>query len=141
MNFLVDTNILSELIKPEANERVLAWIGQTPRENLYVSVISLGEIRKGIDMLPPSFRKKRFAAWLEQVLLPWFRQRILPVDFPVAQRWGSLLARCPRTLPAVDMLLAATALRHGLCVASRNTRDFHDVPDLPLVNPWRSNNP
>ena len=120
--FLVDTNVVSEARKGErADQRVLSWIGAN-RDELYLSVLVTGEIRRGIE----SIRRRDAAAaaslegWLRDVETT-FEERILPVDAAVADRWGRLMA--VRTLPVVDGLLAATALVHGLTLATRNLRD------------------
>jgi predicted nucleic acid-binding protein len=120
--FLVDTNILSEARKGRrANATVLAWLA-THGEDLYLSVLVTGEIRRGIESVrrrdPPSAGS--LERWL-RALETQFEERILPVDASIADRWGRLMTE--RTLPVVDGLLAATALVHGLVLATRNARD------------------
>ena len=88
----------------------MAWFDNIPNEALYLSVLSLGEIRKGIEMLKPSKRKEKLKIWLEHELPNWFDERIIPIDQPIADRWGRLLNEMQRPLPAIDSLLAATAL-------------------------------
>jgi toxin FitB len=102
---------------------------------LYLSVVSLGEIRKGVDRLPASTRRVRLTAWLEHDLPAWFGARLLSIDGAVADRWGRLLAASERSLPAIDSLLAATAIVHGLSMVTRNAADF-DIPGLHVVDPW-----
>ncbi|MEM7402465.1 MAG: type II toxin-antitoxin system VapC family toxin [Myxococcota bacterium] len=137
MRFLLDTNVLSESAKREPNQHVLTWLNQAPQSELCVSVLSLGEIYRGIEALPQSSkRKSELTTWMQEVLLPWFGDRIFPVNLPVAQLWGELQKRCPRTIPAIDLLIAATALQHKLHVVTRNARDFQDIPDIVVVNPW-----
>ena len=137
MNFLLDTNVLSELVKREPNNNVVKWMHQTPQGQLHVSVLSLGEIYKGIEHLSQSrARKAQLVTWVEEVLLNWFENRILPVEFSIAKRWGQLQKQCPRTFPAVNLLLAATALQHGFSVVTRHVQDFHAIPGLTIVNPW-----
>ena len=135
MSYLVDTCALSELIKPKPAPRVSDWFDAAPPETLFVSVLTLGEIRKGVERLGDSRRRDRIAAWLETALPDWFENRVLPVDAGVADEWGRLVARLPRVLPAIDGLIAATALRHRLTVVTRNEADFADT-GVPLLNPW-----
>ena len=115
---------------------MLAWFESVANERLYLSVLSLGEIRKGVDRLPASARRSRLTAWLEQELPAWFGARLLPIDGVVADRWGRLLAASARSLPAVDSLLAATALVHDLALVTRNVADFQ-VPGVEVIDPWR----
>jgi hypothetical protein len=100
-----------------------------------LSVLTLGEIRKGIDLLIDDERKLRLLDWLEVELPAFFSSRILPVDAAVADRWGRLIAQAGRPRPAIDSLLAATALTHGLRLVTRNSRDF-DFLELEVINPW-----
>ena len=101
----------------------------------FLSVLSLGEIGKGIERLAAGNRRERLVAWLEHDLPQWFGNRILAVDAIVAERWGTMAGRMERSVPAIDSLLAATALVHGLALATRNVGDF-DFPDLIVINPW-----
>ena len=136
MSYLVDTNVLSELRRREPNAGVVAWFEQRPATTLCLSVLTLGEIRKGIERLPDDERKLKLLDWLEVELSAFFHGRILPVDTGVADRWGRLVAQAGRPVPAIDSLLAATALTHGLKLVTRNARDF-DFPELEVINPWR----
>lgn len=137
MRVLLGTNVVSELARSRPSANVLAWIEAVADESLHLSVLSIGEIRKGIERLPDGNRRAELARWLESELPRWFGPRLLPVDLLVVDRWGRLLAQSPRTLPAIDSLLAATALAHGLVLVTRNTRDF-DIPGLEVVDPWRA---
>lgn len=141
MSYLIDTNIASETVRPEPDEGVLAWLDSVPDEALHLSVLSLGEIRFGIEALKGSPRKKeRLRVWLEQHVPEWFEDRILAVDAAVVDRWGRLQGESRtqgRTLPAVDSLLAATALVHDLRLVTRNTKDFR-VPGLEVMSPWQA---
>lgn len=135
MSYLVDTNVLSELRsrKPDAN--VVAWMQARPRQSLYLSVLSLGEIRKGIEgVADPSFRQT-LTDWLEVELPNYFVGRLLSIDEPVADRWGRVQASAGRTLPVIDGLLAATALQHNLTLVTRNVKDFAGL-DVQTANPW-----
>ena len=136
MSYLVDTNVLSELRRREPNADVVDWFAQRPATTLYLSVLTLGEIRKGIDPLHDDERKLKLLDWLEVELPTFFSSRILPVDAAVADRWGRLIAQAGRPRPAIDSLLAATALTHGLKLVTRNARDF-DFPGLDVINPWQ----
>lgn len=135
MSYLLDTNVISELVRPQPDERVLAWFEQAPDRALHLSVLTLGEIRKGVEKLPDSKRRERLRLWLEQELPQWFEDRLLSVDTAVADRWGRMLAQAGRPVPAIDSLLAATALHHELRVVTRNKGDF-PFPDLEVINPF-----
>lgn len=135
MSYLLDTNILSELTKPKPNPRVLAWFAATPSDALHISVITLGELRSGVERMPDSKRRESIRLWLEQTLADWLGDRALPVSAAVADRWGRLTAQVKRPLPAIDSLLAATALTYNLRIVTRNTRDFA-LPGVDVVDPW-----
>jgi predicted nucleic acid-binding protein len=137
LSYLIDTNVLSELRKQRADAKVVAWIQARPRQSLYLSVLSLGEIRKGIEgATDPAFRQT-LSDWLEKDLPNYFVGRLLRIDEQVAGRWGRVQARAGRALPAIDGLLAATALQHDLTLVTRNAADFADL-GVELVNPWEA---
>lgn len=136
MSYLIDTNIISELRRKDANVGVISWFAERPATTLYLSVLTLGEIRKGIEALPSGKRKLVLRDWLEVDLPAFFTGRMLLVDEAVVDRWGRLLARIKRTAPAIDSLIAATALQHGLALVTRNTADFK-FPELDVINPWQ----
>jgi len=136
--FLLDTNIPSEMTRPFPKPSVVQWLENAQDEQLYFSVISLGEILKGITTLPESQRRNQLQRWLDETLRPWLLNRILPVSEPVAERWGVLTGQCKlkgRPLKVEDGLIAATALEHGLTIVTRNTRDF-EMLQVEVVNPW-----
>ena len=135
MSYLIDTNVLSELRRRQPNTNVTHWFSERPPSTLFLSVLTLGELRKGIDALAESPRKLALLDWLETELPVFFSGRILNVDARVADRWGRLLAQTKSPLPAIDSLLAATALSHGLSLVTRNLRDFQHV-DLTVLDPW-----
>lgn len=135
MSYLLDTNILSELRRKIPDDRVASWLAQRPAPTLHLSVLTLGEIRKGIEVLTDAVRKQSLLDWLETDLPAYFDGRILPIDAAVADRWGRLLGDARRPLPAIDSLLAATALTHGLVLVTRNVKDFAGLA-VDIFNPW-----
>lgn len=135
MSYLIDTNVLSELRRREPDANVVRWLERRPATTLYLSVLTLGELRKGIEALPESERKRALVDWLEVELPGFFAGRVLPIDARVADRWGHLAAQAGRPVPAIDSLLAATALTHDLTLVTRNLRDFQ-YPGLAVIDPW-----
>jgi toxin FitB len=135
LSYLIDTNVLSELRRKQPELRVVAWMQVRPRSSLYLSVLTLGEIRKGIERVDDAIRQQSLMDWLESELPHYFVGRLLGIDAQTADRWGRLMARAGRPLPAIDGLLAATALQHDLTLVTRNTKDFAGI-DVPLFNPW-----
>ena len=135
MSYLIDTNVLSELRRKSPDPGVVAWFSQRPSATLFLSVLSLGEIRKGIEGVSDSVRRQALVDWMETDLPAFFTGRILLIDAAVADRWGRLVAAAGRPLPAIDSLLAATALTHDLILVTRNVKDFAGLP-VQLFNPW-----
>jgi predicted nucleic acid-binding protein len=135
MRYLLDTNVVSEVIKRRPAPEVRAWLEQAPASGLYLSVISLGELRQGVDAAPQGAWKDKLDHWLSAELPQDFAGRILDVDQAVAEQWGRLMAAAPQTPAVADALIAATALQHGLIVVTRNTPDFK-FPGLRAINPW-----
>jgi predicted nucleic acid-binding protein len=135
MSYLLDTNILAEIIRPKPHEELLSWITSIPNENLHISVLTLGEIRKGIQKLPHNHKREKLRIWLEHELPTWFEERILPIDPFIADRWGRLQAEAGKTLPVIDALIAATALHYDFAIVTRNSKDFN-FPTLNVINPW-----
>jgi toxin FitB len=137
--FLLDTNCISEAVRVNPEPRVLAWIETVDESLLYLSVLTLGEIRKGLAALPPGRRRTKLETWLEVELRARFSGRILPIDAETADRWGLLAAGARgqgKALSVIDGLLAATALHHNLTIVSRNVSDFSNLP-IAVVNPWK----
>jgi predicted nucleic acid-binding protein len=136
--FLIDTNVVSEAVRRVPNPNVGQWFKSVPQSLLYLSVLTIGEIRRGITLQTSTARQVQLQAWLDQDVLKFFGSRILEVDIEVADRWGILTANARsagKTLSSVDALLAATALHHNLTLVTRNTRDV-TFTGVPLLNPW-----
>lgn len=136
--FLLDTNVISELVKPRPETRVVSWIAATDESLLFLSVLTIGEIRRGISSLPSTTRRATLEAWLDSSLLVRFNGRILPIDQGVADRWGRLTgsaAARKSPIPVIDGLLAATALHHNLTLVTRNISDIAAAA-VPVFDPW-----
>ncbi len=140
MNFILDTNVISELVAAQPNPKVMRWIDEIDPEQVYLCVIAVGELKKGIERLPDSRRKELLDQWLREDLLVRFQDHILPIDIETMLHWGSLMARMEaigRPVSAVDGLLAAAAEQHGFTLVTRNTGHFENTRIL-LFNPWES---
>ena len=135
MSYLLDTNVISELRRRQPNPGVLAWATEVPPSDLYLSVLSFGEIRKGLEQLADGSKRRSITEWLESDLPRYFQGRVLPIDLAVSQVWGQLLARAARPVAEIDSLIAATAQTHGLTLVTRNARDYR-FDGLALLNPW-----
>jgi predicted nucleic acid-binding protein len=137
--FLLDTNVLAEAAKAEPDAPVVAWLRAQSALDLAISVLTLGEIRKGVALLPPGPRRTALEHWLAVDLPRQFTGRVLPVDEAAARAWGDLAAggrRLGRELPVIDGLLLATAAVHGLTLVTRDEADCADR-GVPVLNPWR----
>ena len=138
MSFLLDTSVVSELVRKSPHLPVLKWIGEQDETSLYLSVVTIGEIEKGIARLPASARRSRLQSWVRRDLIGRFGERLLAVDVRAATRWGTLTGESERRgvpLPVIDNLIAATALVHGFAVVTRNVADFERC-GVACVNPW-----
>lgn len=138
MKYLLDTCVVSELVKPEPNAQVIQWLNARNETLLCLSVLTLGELYKGISKLREIRKKERLWAWLHDELRPRFGNRILDIDTDIIMAWGRLSGESERlgnTLPVVDSLIAATALVHGLIVITRNTSDMTRC-SAQVENPW-----
>ena len=136
--FLLDTNIISELVKAKPEPRVTAWIENVDESLLYLSVLTLGEIRKGIASLRDGARRVSLQAWLDGDLVLRFSDRILSIDLDVADRWGRIAGNArKKPLPVIDGLLAATALHHDLTLVTRNIADIAGS-GVAVFNPWEA---
>jgi toxin FitB len=135
--FLLDTNVVSEALRPRPDARVLTWL-RANEARAWLSVVTIGEIEAGILGAPDPRRADLLRVWLDEVLIPQFTHRLLPIDVAVTRRWGerTAAARAAGTkVGAVDALIAATAAEHGLAVATRNGRDFERL-EVEVVDPW-----
>jgi toxin FitB len=141
LGFLLDTNVVSELMKPRPNRQVVAWVNATAEVLLHLSVITIGEVRKGIDLLRDDDpRRGALQSWLDRDVRTRFAGRLLVFDDGVAERWGQLEAVAKKrrlTLPTIDAQLAATALHHGLTFVTRNTADVGPT-GVPVFDPWKA---
>ena len=138
MNYLIDTCCISELVKKKPDSNVLEWFEEHDEFNMFLSVITFGELRKGIEKLPESKKKRELNAWLNEDLLSRFKNRILNISQAEVNKWGEVLAKAEKAgnpLPAIDTLIASTALVHGLSVVTRNTKDIEPT-GVELINPW-----
>ena len=143
MNYLLDTNVLSEVRRPQPDRAVLAWLEQVDEDRVYLSVISIAEIARGVALLDEGKRKTDLAQWLEHELPARFEGRILQVDAPAALTWGKLLADAKRAgsgLSVMDGWIAAIALSKNLTLVTRNTKDFLQSGVLQL-DPWAAEAP
>ncbi len=138
MSFLVDTNTISELVKPYPNASVVAWLDEVDEDRVFLSVITLTELRFEVERLAPGRRRSRLGGWLQHELPLRFEGRVLPIDAAVANECGELLARREaqgRPMEAMDAYLAATATVHRLTLVTRDEADFSGA--VPYINPWK----
>lgn len=135
MSYLLDTNVLSELHRKKPNPGVVAWVEERPTTSLFLSVLTLGELRKGVEGVADANRRMTLIDWLEAELPAFFTGRILSIGTHVADRWGRMVAVAGRTVPAIDSLIGATAAHHGLSLVTRNARNYVGL-GLDVINPW-----
>ena len=143
MAFLIDTNVLSEVVRIEPEPKVREWLALLPSTQAFLSVLTVGEIARGVALLPAGKRKEQLRRWLEHDLPQRFAGRLLAVDRKTAEAWGELSARAQsegRPLPVVDGLLLATARAHGLTLATRNARDCAGR-GVSVFDPWSDAEP
>lgn len=136
--YLLDTCVISELIKKKPSPSVTRWILDRNEVLFSVSALTFGEIKKGINKFEEAKRKETLEMWLQDFIVPRFWSRIIPIDGPVALLWGELMAhhgKAGRNIPVIDGLIAASALTHHLQIVTRNTKDFEGL-GVQLVNPW-----
>lgn len=136
--YLLDTNILSEFSKPVPDPAVVDWLSAIQAHDVFLSVLTVAELRKGVELLRPSKRRRALEQWLDVDILLFFGANLLPIDLPIAERWAIFQARRQRggmPLHAIDGFLAATAFEFGLTLVTRNQRDFAGL-GIQLLNPF-----
>ena len=138
MKYLLDTCVISEIIRPKPSIKVTRWIKKEDENNFYLSVLTIGELHKGIEKLDESRRKEELHNWVENDLKERFWTRIIDIDLQTAVIWGKIQGmteRVGKPMPAIDSLIAATGIAHHLTVVSRNTSDMKES-GAALLNPW-----
>ncbi|MCF6282588.1 MAG: type II toxin-antitoxin system VapC family toxin [Candidatus Polarisedimenticolaceae bacterium] len=141
MKYLLDTCVISEAIKPKPNKKVVAWLKKQDEESLYLSVLTFGEIEKGIEKSVDGRRKNKLRMWVEEDLKQRFEGRILPIDMQVASKWGEIQGKSEavgKPLPSIDGLIAVTGLVNNCVVVTRNVSDMQQS-SVELHNPWGEN--
>lgn len=136
--YLLDTNVPSEFSRDRPDARVVGWIKAQPATTLFLSAVTIGEIRRGLFVLAPGRRRSELETWFHKDLLIWFRNRILPVTHTIADRWGVLDGQCQlrgTPLNTADGMIAATAMEHDLTLVTRNVKDFSGL-GVNVFNPW-----
>ena len=139
MNFLLDTHVVSEWTKPQPNPGVVAWLANVDEDRVFISVITLAELRHGVEKMNAGTRRDRLDTWLSQQIPGRFDNRILTIDPETADHWGRIMARCQaagRRMSSNDGFIAATARQHDMDLITRNTTDF-ETSGIRLINPWR----
>ena len=139
MNWLLDTNVISEPTRRAPSAHVVDWLRSVPTSACHASIITLGEIRRGILRLPAGARRRKLEKWMREKFQPAFAGRILPLGEEEITAWAQMLAgmeKRGRSMPAIDSLIAATALARDLTIATRNTEDFAHS-GARVFNPWR----
>jgi predicted nucleic acid-binding protein len=138
VSFLLDTNVVSEWVKSRPDRGVVAWLAAVDEDQVFISVVTLAELRYGIERMTAGSRRNRLARWLQDDLPPRFDGRILSIDHIVADVWGKVVARSEaagRPIGAMDAFMAATAEAHGLILVTRNVSDF-EASIKAIINPW-----
>ena len=138
MNYILDTCLISELAKSEPNKKVVDWVLSENETNFYVSVLTFGELHKGIEKLPESKKKEKLRIWVENELRNRFQNRIMGIDIRVSITWGkiqSIAEKKGKPMPAIDSLIAATGIAYGMIVVTRNISDM-EQSGVDLFNPW-----
>lgn len=138
MNYLLDTNVISEMRKSNCSQNVKSFTDALHWEDMYLSVITMGELCYGIEKLPSGKKKHELSIWLYSKLPQWFNRRIITIDTEILLEWGKLRAKAERTLPVADTLIAASAIVHHMVLVTRNIRDFESFDGIDAVNPWEA---
>ena len=140
MKYLLDTNVISEWIKPRPDAGVVAWLAAADEDDLYLRVLAFAEIRLGIELLTEGPKRSRIGTWLDADLAARFEGRIIDIDRAIAEAWAAIIARGRArgaTPPVLDAFLAATAMVHEMALVTRNERDVADL-GVPVLNPWQT---
>ena len=138
MNYLMDTCVISEIIKPKPSSKVIKWLRSCEDENLFLSSLTIGKIQKGISKLPDSRKRNKLQEWMDTELIRRFDKRVLVIDIKVAQKWGEIQASSEITgtkMPVIDSLIAATGLVYDMTVVTRDTSGM-EKSGARLFNPW-----
>ena len=138
MKYLLDTCVISELVKPTPNRKVVGWLNELSSEALFLCAITIGEVRKGLTKLPDSGKKERLTLWLSTLLVE-YKERILSIDLLVCENWGVLQGKAEKAgtrMSTIDSLIATTAYTHNLTLSTRNENDF-TPSNIPIINPWK----
>ena len=140
MNYLLDTNVVSEWVKPRPDVNVIQWLADADEDRIFLSVITFAEIHQGIEGMGPGRRRELLKAWLQDEVVSRFEGRILEVSLRVSEIWGRVMAQSRakgENLGAMDGFFAATAIAADLTLVTRNTRHFERL-NVPVLNPWQS---
>ena len=138
MSFLLDTNVVSEWTRQRPDAGVVRWLAEVDEDRVFISVVTLAELRHGVERMPVGARRDRLERWLTDDLVQRFEGRVAPVDTAIADSWGRIVARSQRAgrpVGVMDAFIAATAEERGLCLVTRNVADFEQL-GLPILNPW-----
>ena len=138
MRYLLDTCVISEIVKLKPNKNVISWFEKQDESSLFLSVLTFGEIEKGIEKAPDKIRKKKLRLWVEEDLKQRFEGRVLPIDLQVSTQWGILQGKSEQAgkpMPAIDGLIAVSGLVNNCIVVTRNTSDM-EQSTVELFNPW-----
>jgi predicted nucleic acid-binding protein len=138
VSFLLDTNVVSEWVRPRPDRNVVSWMADVDEDRVFISVVCFAELRRGVELMPTGRRRERLAQWLAEELPLRFEERILSINQQVAETWGVLLVRVQKiglTLGSMDAFVAATAEVYGLTLVTRNVKDFRRL-GLSLLDPW-----
>jgi predicted nucleic acid-binding protein len=138
VSWLLDTCVVSELVRPRPKASVVSWVRERDEDELFLSVITIGELKKGIAKLPESPKRVTLEQWVRRELAEWFRGRLLAIDSGVVARWGAIVGASEargQPLAVIDSLIAATSLQHDLTVVTRNTDDLERC-GTRCFNPW-----
>jgi len=141
VKYLLDTCVISEVLKKRPNEKVISWLRNHDESSMYLSVLTFGEIQKGIEKSPNEDRKKKLILWLEDDLKKRFQDRVIPLDLNVSLNWGTLQGKAKKIgkpMPAIDGLIAVSGYTHNCIIVTRNTSDM-EQSNAELLNPWKTN--